>query len=70
MVGAEILDDRIHDEGALTKLVPVPLLSKIPDISTEAEQKAEQRKAWLLWATASLIVIFILAGSALSYFRG
>jgi polysaccharide biosynthesis transport protein len=69
-VGAEMLDDRIYDEKALTKLVQLPVLSEIPDVSTEPEQKAERRSTWLVWATASLMLAFVLAGSALSYFRG
>ena len=69
-VGAEMLDDRIYDEKALKKLVQLPVLSEIPVVSTEPEHKAERRNTWLLWATASLIFAFILAGSALSYFRG
>ncbi|PYV73908.1 MAG: hypothetical protein DMG96_21855 [Acidobacteria bacterium] len=68
--GAELLDDRIHDEKTLKKLIQIPVLSEIPNVSTDTETRAERRDGWLVWATASLMVVSILAGSALSYFRG
>jgi succinoglycan biosynthesis transport protein ExoP len=68
--GAELLDDRIHDEKTLKKLIQVPVLSEIPNVSTDKEKDAESRDGWLVWATASVMLVSILAGSALSYFRG
>ena len=68
--GAELLDDRIHDEKSLKKLIHIPVLSEIPNISTDKEKKAERRDGWLVWATASLMAVSIFAGTALSYFRG
>jgi succinoglycan biosynthesis transport protein ExoP len=68
--GAELLDDRIHDEKTLKKLIQIPVLSEIPNVSTDTETRAERRDGWLVLATASLMLVFILAGSALSYFRG
>ncbi|PYX10838.1 MAG: hypothetical protein DMG88_01060, partial [Acidobacteria bacterium] len=68
--GAELVDDRIHDEKTLKKLIQIPVLSEIPSVSTDKEKRAERRDGWLVWATASLMVVSILAGSALSYFRG
>jgi polysaccharide biosynthesis transport protein len=68
--GAELVDDRIHDEKTLKKLIQIPVLSEIPSVSTDKEKRTERRDGWLVWATASLMVVSILAGSALSYFRG
>src|SRR5438309_1402923 len=68
--GAELLDDRIHDEKTLKKLIQIPVLSEIPNVSTDTETRAERRDGWLVWATTSLVLVSILAGSALSYFRG
>src|SRR5256885_15976822 len=68
--GAELLDDRIHDEKTLKKLIQIPVLSEIPNVSTDTETRAERRDGWLVCATASMMVVSILAGSALSYFRG
>jgi succinoglycan biosynthesis transport protein ExoP len=68
--GAELLDDRIYDEKTLKKLIQIPVLSEIPNVSTDSETRAERRDGWLIWATASLMLVSILAGSAVSYFRG
>ncbi|PYV70435.1 MAG: hypothetical protein DMG96_31265 [Acidobacteria bacterium] len=68
--GAELLDDRIHDEKSLKKLIQIPVLSEIPNVSTDKEKRAERRDGWLVWATASLMAVSIFAGTALSYFRG
>jgi len=68
--GAELVDNRIHNENTLKKLIQIPVLSEIPSVSTDKEKRAERRDGWLVWATASLMVVSILAGSALSYFRG
>ena len=68
--GAELLDDRIYDEESLKKLIQIPVLSEIPNVSTDKEKRAERRDGWLVWATASLMAVSIFAGTALSYFRG
>ena len=68
--GAELLDDRIHDGKSLKKLIQIPVLSEIPNFSTDKEKRAERRDGWLVWATASLMAVSIFAGTALSYFRG
>ncbi len=69
-VGAELLDDRIYDGKSLKKLIQIPVLSEIPNFSTDKEKRAERRDGWLVWATASLMAVSIFAGTALSYFRG
>jgi len=69
-VGAELLDDRIYDGKSLKKMIQIPLLSEIPNFSTDKEKRAERRDGWLVWATASLMAVSIFAGTALSYFRG
>jgi len=68
--GAELLDDRIYDGKSLKKLIQIPVLSEIPNFSTDKEKRAERRDGWLVWATASLMAVSIFAGTALSYFRG
>jgi polysaccharide biosynthesis transport protein len=69
-LGAELLDDRIYDGKLLRKLIQIPVLSEIPNFSTDKEKRAERRDGWLVWATASLMAVSIFAGTALSYFRG
>jgi hypothetical protein len=52
------------------KLLPVAVISEIPDISAAADEHAERRRMWLGWATAAIVSVTILLGSALSYLRG
>jgi polysaccharide biosynthesis transport protein len=67
---AEFMDDRIHGEKAIRKLVPVTVIAEIPGIVTDQDKRRQRQSAWLLWITASLMFVSMLAGSALSFFRG
>jgi polysaccharide biosynthesis transport protein len=67
---AEFLDDRIYSDKALRKLIPVAVIAELPGIWTEQERNQQRKQAGLVWITASLILVCMLAGSTLSYFRG
>jgi succinoglycan biosynthesis transport protein ExoP len=66
----EVLDDRIYDEKELQKLLPVAVISEIPALAAAADEQNERRRLWLGWATAVIVSVTILLGSALSYLRG
>jgi len=66
----EMLDDRIYDEKELQMLLPVAVISEIPAIAAEADERNERRRLWLGWATAAFVSVTILLGSAFSYLRG
>jgi len=66
---AEWRDDRIYDETEWPKLLPVAIISEIPDIVTPADEEKERRQQWLGWAAAGVVSVAILLGSALSYWR-
>jgi succinoglycan biosynthesis transport protein ExoP len=66
----EMMDDRIHDEKALQKLLPVAVMAEIPAITVTSEEQQERRRLWLGWATAAFVSVTILLGSAFSYLRG
>jgi hypothetical protein len=67
---AELLDDRIYSEQEFKNLIPVAILSQIPDISTVSEMHRRSRVALMKNLACVCIVLAILAGSALSYLRG
>lgn len=67
---AERVDDRLYGDKELKELVPVEVISEIPDVATAGEIKKQQRLAWLGWAAIGLVFAVILAGSAISYLRG
>ncbi len=66
----EFLDDRIYDEKELQELLPVPVMSEIPSMASTADQEKERRRLWLGWATAGVVSLLILLGSAISYLHG
>ena len=66
----EMMDDRIYEEKDLQKLLPVAVISEIPAIVAAADEQSERRQLWLGWATAALVTVTILLGSAFSYLRG
>jgi uncharacterized protein involved in exopolysaccharide biosynthesis len=66
----EMMDDRIYDEKELQTLLPVAVISEIPAIAAEADERSQRRRLWLGWATAVFVSGTILLGSAFSYFRG
>jgi hypothetical protein len=53
----------------LKKLIQVPVLSKIPNVSTDKE-RSRATDGLLVWAEGLSRALMSLAGSALSYFRG
>jgi polysaccharide biosynthesis transport protein len=71
VVGAfEMLDGRIHDETQLKKLLPPAIIAEIPPIVNASDVQAQGRRLWIGWATAAVVFVTILAGSAFSYLRG
>jgi polysaccharide chain length determinant protein (PEP-CTERM system associated) len=68
--GFEMMDDRLYSEKEIKDLLPMALISEIPEISSPIDERRSKRRMWLGWATAAVVVTTILAGSAFSYFRG
>jgi uncharacterized protein involved in exopolysaccharide biosynthesis len=66
----EFMDDRVHDERQLKKLLPVVAFAEIPIIASPTNDKAELKKVWFGWAAAAATFATILAGSAISYLAG
>jgi hypothetical protein len=50
--------------------LPVTVISEIPEIISADDERLLKRKTWLGWVTAAMVLVTILAGSALSFFRG
>ncbi len=66
----EMMDDRLYDAKEIKKLLPADVIGEIPAIVTVADEQIANRRILIGWATAALVFITILAGSALSYLRG
>jgi len=66
----EIMDDRVYDEKELQKLLPVTVISEIPTIPVAADERRERWRIRIGWATAAVVSVTILLGSAISYLHG
>ena len=66
----EKLDDRVYNENELKKLLPVAVIGEIPIITDATNETAERNRVWLGVVTAVLVFAAVLAGSALSYWKG
>jgi polysaccharide biosynthesis transport protein len=69
-VGAEMIDDRLYGEKQFKALLPVDVMAEIPTITTLGEERKQYKSALLGWAATGLEFALILAGFAVSYFRG
>jgi succinoglycan biosynthesis transport protein ExoP len=66
----EFTDDRLHDETAINDLLPVPVICEIPEVSNPIDEQLNRKKALIGWATAAVVLVVILTGSAISYLHG
>ena len=65
--GLEFIDDRLHSERELKALLPMKVISEIPEILTASDERKSKRNLWLAWAMTALVFATIAAGSLFSY---
>jgi hypothetical protein len=65
-----MLDDRLHNADEIRKLLPAEVIGEIPAIVNVSDAQMAERRVWVGWATAGLVLATIVAGSAFSYLRG
>jgi polysaccharide biosynthesis transport protein len=65
--GFEFMDDRLHSEKQIKALLPMKVISEIPDILILSDERRNKKRMLLGWAMAAIIVLTILAGTAISY---
>lgn len=70
VAASEFTDDRLHYESEINDLLPVPVICEIPEVSNTIDAQINKRKAFIGWATATAVIVIILAGSAISYLHG
>ena len=68
--GFEFMDDRMHSEQEIKDLMPVGIMVEIPEVLNFSDQQNSKRKMRFAWAMTGLVVITILAGSAVSFLYG
>jgi polysaccharide chain length determinant protein (PEP-CTERM system associated) len=68
LVGAlEFMDNRLHTDREIKDLLPVAVISEIPEIVNAATVQETRRRMMVGWATAALVGFTVLAGSAISF---
>ena len=68
--GFEFLDDRIHSEKEIKNLLPISVISEIPDVVMPSDEAKSRRLLVLNWAATAVALFVILAAAAVSYLRG
>jgi polysaccharide biosynthesis transport protein len=65
--GFEFLDRRLYSEKEIKALLPVAIISEVPEILLPSDARRSIRRTALGWSMTVLVVAVILAGSAFSF---
>jgi len=65
--GLEIMDDRLHSEQEIKSLLPMAVISEVPEIANSLDEAKTKRQIALGWATTLAVFVVILAGSVFSF---
>jgi polysaccharide chain length determinant protein (PEP-CTERM system associated) len=63
----EFLDDRMQSEDAIKALLPVAIISEIPEIMSPDKESKNKRQLMVGWATTGVIFVALMVGSMYSY---
>ncbi len=63
----EVLDDRLYSEKQIKTLLPVAIISEVPEVLLPSDEWRNMRKIVLGWSLGALVVATILAGSVYTY---
>jgi hypothetical protein len=61
------MDDRLHTEKEIKSLLPIAVISEIPEIVSPLDERNSKKKLALGWVATVLVVGTILAGSVFSF---
>jgi polysaccharide chain length determinant protein (PEP-CTERM system associated) len=67
--GLEYFDDRMHLGEEIREMMPVAVISEVPEIVTPVDVTAARRRIAVGWVTAAVVLLTILAGAAASFLR-
>jgi len=65
----EYFDDRMHLGEEIRELMPVAVISEVPEIVTPEDIRDVRKRVITGWATAAVVFMSILVGAAVSYLR-
>ena len=64
--GLEFMDDRLHSEKEIKALLPMKVISEIPEVLNPSDERSIKKRMLLGWAMAALVFAAIVAGSLFS----
>jgi polysaccharide biosynthesis transport protein len=65
--GFEFMDDRMHSEKEIKALLPIAVISEVPEVVSPRDLQKTKRGIAIGWATTAIVLVAIMAGSVLSY---
>jgi succinoglycan biosynthesis transport protein ExoP len=63
----EFMDDRMHTAKDIKALLPVAVISEIPEVVTAMDKTKAKRRLAVGWAATAFVAVTIIAGSVFSY---
>lgn len=63
----EWLDDRLYDDSEIKAILPMTVISEIPQVATPLDAKRNTRKTALKWVVTGTALVIMVAGAAVSY---
>lgn len=68
--GLEFMDDRIYSDKEIKGLLPMAVISEVPEVVSPLDQQKGKRVLLLRWVATAAVTVVILAGSAFSFLHG
>ncbi len=63
----EFMDDRLYSEQEIKSILPMPVISEVPEVASPLDESMAKKQMALGWASSLLVFVVILAGSVFSY---
>jgi succinoglycan biosynthesis transport protein ExoP len=63
----EFMDDRLHSEKEIKSILPMPVISEVPEVVSPLDESLAKRRMTLGWVSSVFVFVVILAGSVFSY---
>lgn len=60
--GFEFVDDRLHNEQEIKALLPITVVTEIPEVVSPLDEEKSKRRVTLGWVTAALVCVTIFGG--------
>jgi uncharacterized protein involved in exopolysaccharide biosynthesis len=63
----EFMDDRLYSEKEIKAILPMTIISEVPEVASPLDESMAKRRMALGWASSLIVFVVILAGSVFSY---